>query len=82
MVIVAFHPSFEKAYSKIGDKILKEKIIKQLVKIKENPEIGKPMRYTRKGTREVYVSPFRLSYLFIKEEDKIVILDLYHKDKQ
>lgn len=82
MVVVSFHSSFEKVFSKIKDKTLKKKIIKQLIKIKNNPEIGKPMMYTRKGTREVYIPPFRLSYLFIKEQNKIVIFDLYHKDEQ
>jgi len=52
------------------------------MKLKMNPELGKPMRYSRKGTREVYISPFRLSYFYLKEEDKLIILDLYHKDKQ
>ena len=75
MVILAFNLSFEKAFSKIKDKSLKEKMIKQFVKIKGNPEIGKPMRYTRKGTREVYIPPFRLSYMYLAEENKIVILD-------
>ncbi|MBI4983334.1 type II toxin-antitoxin system RelE/ParE family toxin [Candidatus Woesearchaeota archaeon] len=82
MVIVEFDPEFKKIFSRIKDPALKERIIKQFEKIKENPEIGKPMRYTRKGTREVYVSPFRLSYHYLKEEDKIVLADLYHKDKQ
>ena len=82
MVSVSFNPSFEKIFSKIRDKTLKGKIIKQFIKIKENPAIGKPMKYARKGTREVYISPFRLSYLHLKEEDKIVFLDLYHKDAQ
>ena len=82
MVKSAFHPSFQKTFSKIKDKNLKEKIIKQFIKIKDNPEIGKPMMYLRKGTRGVYVAPFRLSYLYIKEEDKIVFLALYHKDEQ
>ena len=41
--------------------------------LKENPELGKPMRYGRKGTRELYIAPFRLSYLHIPEEEKIVI---------
>ena len=61
---------------------MKEKIIKQFSKIKENPEIGKPMKNVRKGTREVYISPFRLSYAYIKNEDKLIFLDLYHKDQQ
>ena len=40
------------------------------------------MQYSRKGTRELYIPPFRLSYEYKKDEDKIIILDLYHKDKQ
>ena len=82
MVTVEFDSSFKKLFSKIKDAVLKEKIIKQIAKLKDNPELGKPMRYTRKGTRELYISPFRLSYFYITEEQKIVILDLYHKDEQ
>lgn len=82
MVKVDFEQDFQKLFSKIKDPVLKDKIIKQVVKLKDNPELGKPMRYLRKGTRELYISPFRLSYLYIKEEDKILILDLYHKDEQ
>ena len=47
-----------------------------------NPEVGKPMKYVRKGTREVYIGSFRLSYAYINEENKIIFLDLYHKDEQ
>ncbi len=80
MVDVIFEEYFEKKFKKIKDSSTKEKIIKQIEKIKEYPEIGKPMRYTRKGTRELYVSPFRLSYKF--EGNIVYILDLYHKDEQ
>ena len=82
MVISSFDPNFERKFSKIKNSALKEKIIKQFYKIRENPEIGKPMRNIRKSTREVYVAPFRLSYLYLKEENKIIFLDLYHKDEQ
>jgi mRNA-degrading endonuclease RelE of RelBE toxin-antitoxin system len=51
-------------------------------KILENPEIGKPMRYIRKGTKELYIGSFRLSYAYLKDENKIIFLDLYHKDEQ
>ena len=82
MVIVIFNPHFRVVFSKLKDRILKDRIIKQIIKIRENPEIGKPMRFGRKGTREVYILPFRLSYTCIKEENKIILLDFYHKDKQ
>ena len=82
MVTVAYDPLFKKSVKKIKDELLKLKIKKQIAKIVENPDIGKPMRYSRKGTREVYISHFRLSYMYLKNEDKIVFLDLYHKDEQ
>ncbi|MBS3130797.1 type II toxin-antitoxin system RelE/ParE family toxin [Candidatus Woesearchaeota archaeon] len=80
MVEVIFDPNFKKDFKKIKDKSVKEKIIKQVSKIKDNPEIGKPMRFDRKGTRELYISPWRLSYKF--EENVVYILALYHKDEQ
>lgn len=73
---------FVRIAKKIKNPALKERVKKQIVKIIENPKIGKPMTYDRKGTREVYIPPFRLSYTYIKEEDKIILLDLYHKDEQ
>tara|TARA_Y100000310_G_scaffold305653_1_gene346048 strand:+ start:679 stop:927 length:249 start_codon:yes stop_codon:yes gene_type:complete len=82
MVKSFFGENFQKKFSKIKNKSLKDKIIKQFEKIGNNPEIGKPMRNVRKGTREVYISSYRLSYAYIKEEDKIIFLDLYHKDEQ
>ena len=82
MVMVYIDPEFQKLFSKIMDVVLKEKIIKQINKLKENPEVGKPMRFGRKGSRELYISPFRLSYVHNREEDCIMILDLFHKDMQ
>ena len=82
MVTSDFGNEFEKSFKKIKDNSLKERLVKQISKILENPEIGKPMRYSRKGTREVYVPPFRLSYVYLKKENKVVFFDLYHKDLQ
>lgn len=80
MVNVIFDSTFKKDFQKIRDPTQKEKIIKQISKIKDYPQIGKPMRYDRKGTRELYISPFRLSYKI--EGDMVYILALYHKDEQ
>ncbi|MCH8328823.1 MAG: type II toxin-antitoxin system RelE/ParE family toxin, partial [Nanoarchaeota archaeon] len=60
----------------------KEKIKKQIAKIIESPEIGKPMRYSRKGTRELHIQPFRISYAYMKDKNKIIFLDIYPKDEQ
>ena len=73
---------FVKFVKKIKNPVLKEKVQKQIAKIIQNPELGKPMRFERKGTREVYVSSFRLAYAYIKERGTIIFLELYHKDEQ
>ena len=80
MVISEFGPQFEKRFKKIKNQSLKDKLKKQIAKVIINPEIGKPMMHSRKGTRELYVKPFRLSYAFI--DGKIIFLDFYHKDEQ
>lgn len=73
---------FEEFFDKIKDNLFKRKIEKQIKKIIENPEVGKPMKNVRKGTREVYTPPYRLSYTYNKNENILYFLDIYHKDKQ
>jgi len=82
MVEFIFDKKFQRIFSKLKDNVTKKQIISQLKKIEINPEAGKPMRNVRKGTRELYIKPFRLSYSFDKKENKIYVMDLYHKKKQ
>ena len=82
MVNIILANSFKRKFEKIKDSLVKEKVKKQIIKVADNPEIGKPMKYGRKGTRELYIAPFRLSYYYSMTEDKIEFLDLYHKDEQ
>lgn len=72
---------FTNIYSKF-DNFTRDKVKNKIQKIITNPEVGKPMRYGRKGTRELYIKPFRLSYVYLASEDRIVLLDLYDKKKQ
>ncbi|MBL7055688.1 type II toxin-antitoxin system RelE/ParE family toxin [Candidatus Woesearchaeota archaeon] len=78
--IVKKTQTFDKALKHIKDKKLKIKIFKQIKKVVENPSIGKPMKNVRKGTRELYIKPFRISYAYT--ENTITFLEFYHKDKQ
>ena len=82
MVDIFFDDNFTATLSQIKDQKTKTKIRKQIEKLRNNPEVGKPMRYERKGTRELHIKPFRLSYVYLPSEDRIVLLDLYHKKKQ
>ena len=49
------------------------------MKILQDPEVGKPMRFDRKGTREIYIKPFRLSYIYDKNRDILIFLDFMSK---
>ncbi len=78
---ITYAPKFHKQFKKL-DKSYILRIKKLIEKIIEDPDIGKPMRYDRKGTREVYLPPFRLSYTYDQNKDNLYFLAIYHKDEQ
>jgi mRNA-degrading endonuclease RelE of RelBE toxin-antitoxin system len=82
MLTVEYKNDFLKRISKINDTQKKEQIKKHIIKIIGQPEIGKPMRFSRKGSRELYVGAYRLAYAYLKNENKLIFLDFYHKDEQ
>ena len=82
MLTVEYKNDFLKRITKIKDTHVKEQIKKHIMKIIERPETGKPMRYSRKGSRESYVGSYRLAYAYLKNENKLIFLDFYHKDEQ
>ena len=63
MVDVIYTEKFEHDVKKV-DNSIKEKIKKQIKKVIENPDIGKPLRYELKGERTIYIKPFRIIYSF------------------
>lgn len=79
---VEFNPKFISDYSKRVKSGNKKNIRVQLKKIICYPKAGKPMSNLRKGTRELYLSPFRIAYLYIEDEDLLAFLRIYHKDNQ
>jgi addiction module RelE/StbE family toxin len=76
MVDVIFTEKFEKEFKK-ADTSVKEKAKKQINKIIEDPETGKPLRYDLKGERTVYVKPFRIIYSYF--ENTIHFLRFEHR---
>ncbi len=79
---ITYEDSFAKDFLKIKDKGLKNNVLKQLKKIIDNPKIGKPLKYSRKLTREVYMTPLRLYYSYDPNLDVLTILEISHKRKQ
>lgn len=82
MLEITYEDSFLDFIRKIKNNSIKDRVKKLVKKIIEDPESGKPMMHDRKGTREVYMKPFRLSCSYLKNENKLVFLDIYHKDEQ
>jgi len=74
-------PRFIQQVKKIDGSLI-ERVQKLIKKIIDDPETGKPMRFDRKGTREVYLPPFRLSYSYDKDKEILYLLEVYHKDEQ
>lgn len=58
------------------DSFLREKLEKQIRKIIENPNVGKPLKYL-KGERVLYVWPFRLIYAV--RNDELILLKFEHR---
>jgi len=76
MVDVVYTEKFEKEFKKT-DKSIKNIAIKQIQKILQNPEIGKPLKYNLKGERTIYVRPYRIIYSFF--ENTLYFLRFEHR---
>ena len=68
-------PIFIKQTKKL-DSFYTQKLKKQILKILENPEVGKPLRYMR-GERTIYIKPFRLIYQLRGNE--LILLKFEHR---
>jgi len=75
MVIITPSKTFIKEIRHL-DNFNKEKFGKQIIKIKENPYVGKPLKYKR-GERALYIKPFRLIYVL--RGDEIILLKFEHR---
>lgn len=76
MVDVIYTEKFEKEVKKL-DSSIKIKVIKQIEKIIQEPQIGKPLRYDLKGEKTVYVKPYRIIYSF--DKNTITFLRVQHR---
>lgn len=68
---IIFSEEFKRDFQKIKDKTTRLRIIKQLKKLSERPDAGKPLKYGWKSHRSVRIPPFRIVYRW--GDDKIII---------
>jgi len=59
---VVWTARFERELRKLRDKAIKDRVKKQIEKVLDSPEIGKPLRFALKQERSIYVPPYRLIY--------------------
>ncbi len=76
-------PKLEKLIEKIRkkDKLLYERIIKQMLKLAENPKQGKPLRNVLKGKWRVQIGSFILIYSIDENLHKVTFLEFEHHDE-
>ena len=72
---------FERKFKKLTKKdgLLKERVIRKLQEVANNPDIGEPKRYALRGLRSVHIDPFVVAYVIIKET--ILLINVDHHDK-
>ena len=79
MVKVLWTQKFKQDFKHVKDSSTREKILKQIKKIADTPEKGKPLKYSLKGERTIYIKPYRLIYSYAK--DTLILLRFEHRKK-
>ncbi len=74
---IFFEKEFSKHYKKIKDKDLRQRIDKIILKLKQNPNLGKPLRYSHKNHRSLRAGKYRIIYKI--NDNKIFILSFDHR---
>lgn len=77
MVEIIWTDTFKDEVQKIRDNSVKERVRKQIAKLVDNPEVGKPLRFDSKGERTIYIKPYRLIYSLVGET--IYLLRFEHR---
>ncbi len=74
---IVYTQKFERDVRKIRDNSVKGRLRKQIEKIAENPEFGKPLGYGLKGEWSIRIKPYRLIYAV--QGDRLILLRFEHR---
>jgi mRNA-degrading endonuclease RelE of RelBE toxin-antitoxin system len=69
--------NFERELRRLKDSAFKERVKRQIEKILENPDAGKPLRFELKGERSLRIPPYRLIYAM--QGTTLYLLRLEHR---
>lgn len=70
--------SFEHSVKSIRNALFQERVKKQIRKILDNPEVGKPLGANLKGERNVRIKPYRIIYKV--DGETLYLLKCEHRD--
>lgn len=76
---IVFSDKFKGEYRKIKDKKVRLRILKQLKKITQHIEVGKPLGGNLSGYRSLRIKPFRIIY---RIEGKNIIINCFDHRKR
>jgi len=76
---VIYTEEFKRDVRKAKDQKIQDRIKKMVKKIKENPEVGKPLRYNLFGPRSIKIPLFRILY---KIRQNLIILHKFEHRKE
>ena len=62
------------------DHVVYRKTIKKMLRICENPRLGKPLRHTLRGIWRVHIGSFVLMYEIDDKNRKVIFLKFAHHD--
>lgn len=71
--------AFHKKYTRIKHKELRERVQALIIRIQDDPGIGKPLQHNLAGKRSVRIPPFRIIYAI--EGDDVILLLLEHRSR-
>jgi len=73
----------EKSLLKLAqkDKRHYQSVVKKILQLAGNPEMGKPLRNVLKGRRRVHVGHFVLLYEVDEKDKRVIFLDFEHHDR-
>lgn len=77
---ILFDKEFVREYRKL-DNSLQIEGDKKLYRLKENPFLGKPLKFFP-NLFELYLGSYRIYYVVDKAENKVLVLAIEHKDEQ
>ena len=76
---VIYTEEFKRDARKVKDKKIQDRIKKMVKKAKDNPGVGKPLRYNLFGLRSINIPPFRILY---EIRDNLIILHKFeHREE-